>query len=117
MGYPKPRPLSKLSQLAPQVPRNAYSRTATGFGKLRAFGLALTPFNEGENAGQMEKPHALYFSGFADGDGANEAFACPFVKFWPGAAGIKLMSALGCPHPDRQITLPVGHDLLDRRRK
>jgi hypothetical protein len=79
------------------------------------FGLDLTPFNEGENAGQMEQPHALYFSGFADRDGANETLTRPLVKFGPGATGIKLVPALGCPHPDRQTAIPVGHDLRHRR--
>ena len=70
-----------------------------------------TLLDERQNAGKMKKPDAFYPSGFTNGDGSDKAFGRPFVELCPRAAGIKFMPALWRANPDRQITIPVGHEL------
>ena len=70
-----------------------------------------TLLDERQNAGKMEKPDAFYPSWFTNGDGSDKTFGRPFVEFCPRAAGIKFMPALWRANPDRQITIPVGHEL------
>ena len=76
--------------------------------KLR-FPFFFTPLDEGQNARQMEKSNPFDPSRLANGDGADEISARPFVKLRSGAPGIEFMPALGCPNPDRQNAFPFGH--------
>ncbi len=59
----------------------------------------------------MEKPNALDSAGFANGDGSNKALGRPLVELWTRASGIKLVPALWCPDPNRQVPVPLANKL------
>lgn len=79
------------------------------FARHGAAGLA--SFNESKDACEVEQPDAFDLAGFTNGNGADETFARPFVKFRPRAAGEKLMPAFGRSNPHWQMTVALGCQL------
>ena len=67
----------------------------------------LAPFDEIQNALQVEKPGALGLTGFADGDRTEASIAGSLVKFRPAKSAVKLRSALGWANPDGQSVASV----------
>src|SRR5213082_2911357 len=78
-------------------------------------GARLASFDEREDAGEMEKANALDSAGFANGDGSNKSVGRPLVEHWTRAAGVRLMPALWCPDPNRQVSIPLANKLCSAR--
>ncbi len=81
------------------------------------FGTGFASLDERKDAGQMEKPDALDSPRFTDGHGTDETFCRPLVELRARTAGIKLLPALWCPHPHRQIAVAFADKLCGAGRR